>query len=241
MSNKLSALEFLPMTSRTEGCYRMHKVRYCALALQTTEEEAEREFVCPEWLQTWKIEHGIIGMSTETSELLACLAGDMTAQPHRDTYHIIEEVGDVLWYVAILLKGLSTVGSGTLGHQHAARTMNRLIRQAIINGSTDFETRPFTLVELGLAAHAQANTLLDLLKKDHQYGILMSPTDIEETLMKLLMHLQRICFLLQYDLEVAMAANIAKLWSRYPKKFSQEDAAVRDLAHEMNTLKMTLA
>lgn len=44
--------------------------------------------------------HGIIGIATEASELLECLASG----PKPDVVNIIEECSDILWYMAIILK-----------------------------------------------------------------------------------------------------------------------------------------
>lgn len=50
--------------------------------------------------------HGIIGKATEAGELLEALLGALT-NPHKlDTVNVLEEVGDGLWYDAIILQAI---------------------------------------------------------------------------------------------------------------------------------------
>lgn len=242
MSNRLTGAEFLPLTDRTEGAYRINKILYLGLDADTTEEQAEGIDVRYDWMSTWRLEHGIVGLNTEAGELLEQISDDFfgignTPVP-LDRYHIVEEIGDILWYVAIILKGL--VGPGFPVTQWAAASMDRLVKWAIQEGSKDITTTPCTLLELSLRVRNGANVLLDLLKKSSQYGVNITPTLVESVLIMLMTDLQRICFLLQQDLGTAMAANIAKLWTRYPVKFTQEEATCRDLRTEMENLHAVL-
>jgi len=213
MNNRLTGAEYLPLTDRTEGAYRINKIRYMFLAPSTTEEQAEQLTVCHDWTSTWRLEHGIFGLNTEAGELLEQISDDffgLNGAKPLDRYHIVEEIGDILWYVAITLKGL--IGPGFPVTHWAAVSMDRLVKRAIYEGTEDITTTPCTLLELSLRVRNGANVLLDLLKKSSQYGVYITPSMVESILLLLMTDLQRICFLLQQDLGTAMAANIAKLF-----------------------------
>lgn len=52
--------------------------------------------------------HGIIGAAGETGELVDALTSSLLKQEPIDTVNIVEEVGDVLWYLALILRSVDS-------------------------------------------------------------------------------------------------------------------------------------
>ena len=53
--------------------------------------------------QTARLIHGMVGISTESGELLDALKKHLMYGKSLDLVNIKEEVGDVLWYCALIL------------------------------------------------------------------------------------------------------------------------------------------
>lgn len=53
------------------------------------------------------LENSAIGASCEASEVLQCVQRNIFCKKPLDTKHIVEECGDVLWYISYLLTTLN--------------------------------------------------------------------------------------------------------------------------------------
>lgn len=149
--------------------------------------------------------HAAIGAMTEASELL--LADD-------DAINVKEEMGDILWYIAI---ACATEGW----------TFEQLILQADVQRC---EEDPLQAM-LGGAADA-----LDVVKRGLFYGI---PTDREKFMVHfgtLLLSIQYLAQDCSWKIEDLQEANIAKLTTRFPDKFTSEAAVERDIEAEREAL-----
>ena len=51
----------------------------------------------------WHLLHGIMGISTETGELMDVMKKKLAYNKPADVVNVKEEIGDVLWYVAYII------------------------------------------------------------------------------------------------------------------------------------------
>ena len=82
----------------------------------------------------------------------------------------------------------------------------------------------------------EAGELLDALKKTIFYGKKLDLVNIEEEIGDVLWYLAIMCENLGVSMEDIMEKNINKLNSRYPDKFTEQDALDRDLETEREIL-----
>lgn len=151
--------------------------------------------------------HGAIGVITEGGELLEAL------HTRTDFVNIREELGDIAWYLALLCRA---------------------------TGSTIEELMPFAKIDVGVHAHTyiiiEGARLLDLVKKERAYG---KPVDLHaarQHTANLIGAVMTVCESLFVDPSKMFETNIAKLAQRYPEKFTEENAAARNLDAERAAL-----
>lgn len=89
-----------------------------------------------------------------------------------------------------------------------------------------------------LGVETEGGEMGDALKKRLIYGKPLDRTNLKEEIGDVLWYLALLCRALDYDLEDAMAVNIAKLKARYPNKFTSADALNRNLERERSVLEM---
>lgn len=143
--------------------------------------------------------HAAMGLVTETAEFAAST----------DDKNYVEEMGDILWYVAIACDVLE------ISLDEAEESV------------LDFDPSPWGDNLIFCAAE-----ILDMLKKSIFYGKPICLQKVAEQLGRIL-----ILITIEGDtpLDEVMAANIFKLEKRFPElKFSQERALDRDVENEMN-------
>jgi NTP pyrophosphatase (non-canonical NTP hydrolase) len=151
--------------------------------------------------------HAAMGLCTEAAELQeAYTAGDAA--------HIKEEIGDMLWYIPLLCRGLRV-------------NMDEAAGEFTVQGMRF--ASPDTITWL-------AAQVLNLQKRALAYENVAAKTvyfDMLRTLMKALA-----CLAERYGftLEEAASANIAKLRARYPGGFTNTDAVTRNLDVEKDAL-----
>jgi NTP pyrophosphatase (non-canonical NTP hydrolase) len=155
-----------------------------------------------------KILHAVIGILTEIEELL-----DNYTTETPDFTNILEEIGDVQWYLSIL-----------------GREFELDYPQVIIK---EKNSNPEKLV---LKMIKNTCKILDFLKKKIYYN-----KPIDENLFKtittlIMLDLSDYMNCYDIDAEKCFDVNIAKLKARYGDKFSSERAINRDLQTERNIL-----
>jgi len=148
--------------------------------------------------------HGIIGIQTESCELLESLTNSMEFGLPIDVDNIREEIGDIIWYVSAvtrsqgffidLEKGLTGINSSTI----------LVMNIACIAGS-----------------------LTDLVKKSFFYGIEPNTFLIEVNTRKLMTYVVELCNVMGFNIKNILAENINKLQARYPNQFNTEDSIKR--------------
>jgi NTP pyrophosphatase (non-canonical NTP hydrolase) len=179
--------------------------------LELSEKTLSTQFHCEEKEQL--LLHAVIGVLTEVEEILDNYISPEKRNVTLDPVNILEEVGDVTWYLAIIGR------------------MYNIEMPAHVPGQQKSEP-------LGLIITITKNTLklLDVLKKKMYYN---KPIDDESfaqnarIIMVLIMEYMS-CY--NIDIEGSFDINISKLKARYGDKFSSERAINRDLETERNIL-----
>ena len=86
--------------------------------------------------------HGIIGAAGETGELVDALSSTLLKQGSIDTVNVIEEVGDVLWYLALILRSVNSTFEEAMElniEKLRKRYPDLWSQEAVLNRDTDAE------------------------------------------------------------------------------------------------------
>lgn len=157
--------------------------------------------------QTRNLLHSILGILTEVDELFENKIGQ------EDLVNIEEEIGDILWYCAIL-----------------GRELDLDYRQLIIKDKPkDPQGLILKIVKISLK-------LLDPLKKKLFYNKEIDLNNFKTLSTLLMLSVSDYISYYDVDIESCFEKNIAKLKARYGEKFSSEMAINRDLETERNIL-----
>lgn len=92
------------------------------------------------------------------------------------------------------------------------------------------------LLHAGIGLATESAEFLDALKKTIFYGKQLDEVNLAEELGDLLWYIALAMNALDTDFEKQMQVNIDKLKLRYPEKFTEEAAEVRDLVAERELL-----
>lgn len=150
--------------------------------------------------------HAALGLTTEFAELVTST----------DRTNLKEEVGDLLWYCAILADELEITFNGAKvqadtgvieGHDHELQSVF------------------FAVGEIN-----------DVVKRACFYGLELDRRRLAKNLGLLLLTIEYAIRHEKLTLEQCMEANIAKLKKRYPVRFTTEAAVNRDLEGEKEVL-----
>lgn len=168
------------------------------------------------------IEHGILGIATETAELLSGSLEYDDTKTEKAKINLIEEVGDIYWYIALLCRTYNI-------------TFDHL--DLMFKDTDPIDVKLFTPV--AVAASIISGDITDILKRAHFYT--GSGKGYEQTLIQQLALLHNILKnyirLLDTNIENIFEVNVNKLKSRYPEGFKTSDAVNRDLQEEVKAMK----
>lgn len=156
--------------------------------------------------------HALMGMVTEAGEVVDIAKRKFAYGKPVDTVNLLEEIGDYLWYVAVLCDAVDHDYAAIV---HAASTSFEEIKE-------DQRVWSLTEVSLGLSTVTP--------------GILEGTRDVEESIGISIVFCLYALDLYDMTIEQAQAANIAKLTARYPEKFTNDLALNRDLTAERGAL-----
>ena len=151
-----------------------------------------------------RITHAVVGIMTEAVEYMQ----------HTDHVNAREEIGDLLWYVAILADELHADLSTWL--EIAVEKESKAVWRA----------KSANLI-------VKAGDLADTFKKREFYGKDKTYTDPVTELLAVVIQL---CFRHETTIQSEMQRVIAKLRTRYPEKFDSHLADKRNLDAERKTL-----
>lgn len=168
----------------------------------------------------FRIEHATLGFITEAGELVDVVKKKEIYGKSLDIVNIGEEIGDMMWYVAIAADALGcakdmrnlTPFKEEAGWEAFRRMVKQLVREAV-----NFDTSTNVMAAgKSTQASGKASAIGDLFK------IVRLCMTAAETL--------------QLDWEKLLKANIDKLAKRYPDKFDADKAIERNLEAERDTL-----
>jgi NTP pyrophosphatase (non-canonical NTP hydrolase) len=149
--------------------------------------------------------HAAMGLCTEVAEVVEWLDG-----PRTDLEHLREELGDIMWYVAIALN------------------TQRLLMVDKLD-SPDLLGEGYDMVKV----HVAVGSFMDQIKRQFFYSKELDKvvlTDALDTIVRQCVELNRVY--LDSPFDVVLEKNIAKLKARFPDKFTTEAAVNRDLDKE---------
>jgi NTP pyrophosphatase (non-canonical NTP hydrolase) len=169
---------------------------------------------------TNRLFHSIAGISTEVGEIQKALY-----QVNIDKVNVMEEIGDVFWYLAILSDELNTV-------EYKQLLMNQVVSK--VNYSSSKRRNEDILFDISQTSF----DLLDHSKKVMFYGksldlvfVIFKAEYIIENLIELANNISEPNNI-KVLMRLILSANLSKLKLRYPNKFSTFNAEVRDLDSE---------
>jgi len=165
------------------------------------------------------LEHGIIGITTEACELLS---GFRFNPETLDTTNLLEELGDICWYLAISCYGLNLSWEDLYGFE-----INTPLEDIELEDCIDE-----IVVNSGI--------LLDHIKRIHFYGINLDSGFCKNKLKIIYSNVNISAELLDTTIEKVQEANIKKLRTRYPEKWTAKSAIQRNLDDERTVLEANL-
>jgi len=171
-----------------------------------------------------RILHGVIGCCTEAGELLEAIRPNMFYEGYLDRVNLKEEVGDMLWYIGVILNAC------------------KLTFEDVMDKNTTLQVNPLQQTPNTVIYHGVigccilSGDMLDIVKKSLFYSRELSISDIKHKLISILWNLRIILEINQWTLEEVMELNIAKLRKRYPEQFRDDLAENRNLKAERDVL-----
>lgn len=172
---------------------------------ELSEKTLSTEFHCDEK----KIElllHAVVGILTETEELLD------NHLIQQDNTNILEEIGDITWYLAII-----------------GREYN-------MDFPTDLPLSNEDPMKIVISIIKQTCKLLDMLKKKLFYNKPINDESFKQITTLVMILTQSYMNYYSIDIKGSFDINISKLKSRYGEKFSSDKAINRDLETERKIL-----
>lgn len=164
--------------------------------------------------------HGAIGLSSELAE-----AQEMVEKPNVDAVNLKEEMGDLFWYMGIIIDELKIAPESVFTHNETGQ----------IVAYTVFDQR----VALQHNIHGMVKsvgTMIDLLKKSVMYGKELNIAGITNELVKTDYYINQSLRLYGQTSAGSRERNIEKLRARYGDKFTEAAALERNLAAEREIL-----
>ena len=160
--------------------------------------------------------HGAIGLCTEAGEMLH-FANQVREGTKIDIVNLEEELGDLLWYLAIFDRDIPEY---------------REERKSVFVGEVSMEQIPVFFEGLSITT----SEILDLLKKNIFYGKDIDLEKLATFIAQIQGQIDTICMTFKLSGPDIREKNINKLKARYGEKFSEEAAINRDLGKERKTL-----
>jgi NTP pyrophosphatase (non-canonical NTP hydrolase) len=180
--------------------------------------------------------HGAIGLCTEVGELSEVIgaAFDGGSFEEVDGINLVEEVGDVLWYLAILLDAHG-IEMNDYTADLLAKPEGVDPSDVCVDGSEAIEDGDDAVIAI-LRMTACAGQIQDVLKRHLMYR---KDLDREKLLVEIQAFVEALTFFswsVNTSFPVAAERNIAKLSARYPDKYTDEAAINRNIEAERKAL-----
>jgi NTP pyrophosphatase (non-canonical NTP hydrolase) len=114
--------------------------------------------------------------------------------------------------------------------------MKDFIKEAIRTESPNFDCPDPRVLHAAIGLVTESAELIDALKKAMYYGKSVDITNIKEEAGDILWYLAILFDALDTDFDTEQKRVIAKLKARFPDKFTNKCAAIRDLSKEREIL-----
>lgn len=178
--------------------------------LELSEKTLSTQFHCEQKEEL--LLHAVMGILTEVEEVLDNYISQDSTQVNLDPVNILEEIGDITWYLAIV---------------------GRMYNLSLPGKVESKFSKPLDIV---LQINKFSLKLLDMLKKKLYYNKpINDELFVEYTQMVSVLILEYMSYY-KINIEESFDINISKLKARYGEKFSSERAINRDLETERNIL-----
>lgn len=151
--------------------------------------------------------HASLGLSTELGELLDIYKRNIFYKKPLDLVHIKEELGDIMWYLAILYREFEINPENEI--------INTITKDIVDSQKIQMLTNKINLLVV------QLNNL-ELLNSDHIRRVKYFVPKVYE-------YIIIVCEIYKFNIEDVMQTNINKLKVRFPEKFNEFNALNRDL------------
>lgn len=173
--------------------------------------------------------HGVTGMLTELGEVVDAYKRNIWYGTALDVTNVTEEVGDILWYEALLSHTINST----------ALTLSPLGEESVVLDLAPSSTITNTdILKLLLEISSDVGSLCLLVATAEDLGIKGETlaTGIDMRMYTIHFQLRILCDLTGISMEKAAEVNIAKLKARFPDKFTEEAAVNRNTITERNLL-----
>lgn len=186
---------------------------YVQLALRTKKELNGRKE---------DLNHAAMGLAGEMGEV-------MMAYHYRSKANFKEELGDIMWHIAIIYDAVREEEKDMLSKFDEEVSIEQL-NHKYLNKNDDSTYGLHTLVE-------QIGEIADIVKKHTVYGNQLNSKKLIEYCLKVK---YTVAILIRYyelgDMETCLISNINKLMVRFKEKFTEEEVNNRNLDKEAEML-----
>lgn len=173
-----------------------------------------------------RIIHAATGLATEAGELLNNVTDEVFIG-RGDVVNAREEIGDHLWYLAILFDELGT---------DFQKECEFLLEKYSMYPDDPVYFKDIPELYICAKLSVFASNVLDHVKKANHYGKEIDKEKIIYDARLLLICLSCMCTIVGTTINVEMERVIKKLRTRFPDKFTQYNAENRDLDAEREAL-----
>jgi NTP pyrophosphatase (non-canonical NTP hydrolase) len=183
-------------------------------------------------LDKYKVErilHSIIGLQTESGEFTEAIYKNRYLEESLDLVNLKEEIGDMLWYIAIIVDELKS--HKDLDELIKASKTKRDIFDSIVN---------IDLIYLQMRLQIVTAEYSDIVKKNIFYKRETPLETYKEKTEELMALISITLEHLNSSFEEECERVINKLKKRYPEKFTEDKAENRDLETERKELEKNL-
>lgn len=173
--------------------------------------------------------HGVTGILTELGEVVDAYKRNIWYGTALDTTNVTEEIGDILWYMALLSYNINSTA---------------LTLDPLSDGVEEFGLPPnstvsnIDLLKLLLEISADVGRLCNFVATAEALGVVGEElaTGIDMQMYTIHFQLRIFCDLTGISMEKTAEVNVAKLKARFPNKFTEEAAVNRNTVTERNLL-----
>jgi NTP pyrophosphatase (non-canonical NTP hydrolase) len=160
--------------------------------------------------------HSSIGLATEIIEFNETYHKE-GALKQLDIVNLLEEIGDMFWYIAI-------------GCDVLKINFSNIILE-LKNEKFELNTRLYLRI-----AESNIGAILDKCKRQIFYRKVIDEVEYKALYIEVIKNLYKLVISMGYDFEVLLQKNIDKLSARYPDKYTDHNAINRDLEEERKVL-----